>query len=519
MTPAITTAGGRYNQLSSYRDPFLVRGREAAELTIPSLLPPEGHTGATKLYTPFQGIGARGVNTLSAKLLLALFPPNSPFFRLLVDDFTLAEMTGGQEGQRGKVEKALGSIERAVMSQLETGSTRAALHEALKQLVVVGNVLLYLTPKGQLRVFRLDRFVVKRDPMGNVLEIVVKEEIAPDVLDEDFRLKLEAENGDKSPDKSVELFTWIKREGDKWSIHQEVKGHMVPGSDGSYPLDKSPWMPLRWTQLDGEDYGRGHVEEYIGDLKSLEGLSKAIVEGSAVAARVVPLINPNGVTDEDDLNEAENFEFVSGVAEDVTFLQVAKFADFRTAYQTAEMINERLGFAFMLNTSIQRSGERVTAEEIRYMAGELEDVLGGVYSILSQELQLPLVTVVMHMMERGNKLPALPKGTVKPTITTGLEALGRGHDLTKLDTFIAGLNQALGPEVLARALNVDEYIARRGASLGIDTEGLIKGPEQQRTEMQQAAMMQMLQQLGPNAINQLGGIAQKGMEQDVQQDA
>lgn len=503
-----TSAGGRYRQLEQFRNPFLLRARDAAVLTIPSLVPPEGHDGSVRLYTPYQGLGARGVNNLASKLLLALLPPNSPFFRLLVDDFALQEMTG-QEGMRANVEKALSKIERAIAGEIEASAMRVGVHEALKQLIVAGNVLLFLPPEGGLRVFRLDRFVVKRDPMGSVLEIVVKEDVAPDTLPDAMKALVAAE----AADKSVELFTWIKREGKKWTVHQEIKDIIVPGSEGSYPLDKSPWMPLRWTRIDGEDYGRGHIEEYIGDLKSLEGLNKAIVEGSAVAARVVPLVNPNGVTDEDDLAEAENFEFVSGVADDVTFLQVAKFADFRIAYETAAAIEQRLAYAFMLNTSIQRKGERVTAEEIRFMAGELEDALGGVYSILSLELQLPLVTRVMHTMERAKKLPTLPKGTVKPTITTGLEALGRGHDLNKLDVFIAGLRDALGPEVLSQALNVGDYIARRGAALGIDTDGLIKSAEQQAAEQQQAQMMAMIQQLGPNAINQLGGIAQKGMEQ------
>ncbi len=513
------TAAGRYEALASDRQPYLDRAREAAEFTIPSIMPRDGHTGATKLYTPYQGAGARGVNNLASKLLLALFPPNSPFFRLTVDDFTLEEMTG-QPDMRGQVEEALNKIERAVMAEVEATAMRVGLHEALKQLVVVGNVLIYLPKDGGIRVFRLDRFVVKRDPMGNVLEIIVKETVAPDALPDEIvqtiekQPNLEASREDRSPDKTLDLYTCIKLQGEKWEVYQEIKGTRIPGSEGSYAKDKSPWVPLRWTRIDGEDYGRSHCDEYIGDLKSLEGLSKAIVEGSAVAARVVPLVNPNGITDEDDLAEAENFEFVSGVAEDVSFLQVAKFADFGVAQATAQTIEQRLSFAFMLNTAIQRGGERVTAEEIRYMAGELEDALGGVYSILTQELQLPLVSRLMHVMSRAKKLPTLPTGAVKPTITTGVEALGRGHDLNKLDMFIQGAAQAIGPEALMQSLNIADYLKRRGASLGIDMDGLIRSQEETQALQQQQMMQQMLEKLGPNAINQMGGMAQKGMEQN-----
>ena len=40
-------------------------------------------------------------------------------------------------------------------------------------------------------------------------------------------------------------------------------------------------------------------------------------------------------------------------------------------------------------------------------------------------------------MSQTKEIPSLPKGTVKPTIITGIEALGRGNDLQKLREFIA----------------------------------------------------------------------------------
>ncbi|WP_416142558.1 portal protein, partial [Escherichia coli] len=82
----------------------------------------------------------------------------------------------------------------------------------------------------------------------------------------------------------------------------------------------------------------------------------------------------------------------------------------------------RLSYAFMLNSAVQRTGVRVTAEEIRYVASELEDTLGGVYSILSQELQLPLVRVLLKQLQATQQIPELPKEAVEPTISTGLEA-------------------------------------------------------------------------------------------------
>jgi hypothetical protein len=179
-----------------------------------------------------------------------------------------------------------------------------------------------------------------------------------------------------------------------------------------------------------------------------------------------------------------------------------KFNDFRVAYQAMQGIEERLSQQFMLQSSVQRNGERVTAEEIRYLAGELEDTLSGIYSILSQEFQLPYVNRKIEVLTRSKKLPKLPDDVVKPTIVTGMEALGRGHDLRKLDMFIQGMTQALGPEVLKQYVNLQDYIKRRATALGIETEGLIKTPEQIAQEQQQAMQAQMMQQAGPSAIQE-----------------
>ena len=139
-----------------------------------------------------------------------------------------------------------------------------------------------------------------------------------------------------------------------------------------------------------------------------------------------------------------------------------------------DRIEGRLQFAFLLNTAIQRPGERVTAEEIRYMSQELEAGIGGLYSILTQELQLPLVRRLMHVLHRQKKLPAMPKGNgggelVHPRPVTGLEAIGRGDDRNKLVEFITTAQQVLGPEIMAKYVNVDEALRRLAASNSIDT--------------------------------------------------
>src|SRR6266576_1848805 len=138
------TAAGRYAQLETLRSPALMRGRECAALTIPALLPPEGTNDTSQLPTPFQSVGARGVNNLASKLLLALFPPGSSFFRLKVEEFLMDKLlqkaaAAGQDDPTGEVEAAFSKVERAVLTRMEENSTRPVLSELFKHLISIGN--------------------------------------------------------------------------------------------------------------------------------------------------------------------------------------------------------------------------------------------------------------------------------------------------------------------------------------------------------------------------------------------
>lgn len=498
---AANTAKGRYSELEPARRPFLERAWDAAELTIPALLPRQGHTPHTKYPTPYQGVGSRGVNNLAAKLLLALLPPSSPFFKLSVSEFEIAKVTGNNQASMTQIQESLGAIERAVMSEIEASAMRTSLFEAIKHLVVTGNGLLYLPKDGGLRVFPLDRYVTVRDYESNLLEAVTKESISPSALPDEIveQAGLNISQSYDGGGSEVDVYTWVRRIGDKVHYHQEVQDVIIEETRGSVPVKESPWIALRWSKIDGESYGRGHIEEYLGDLRSLEGLTQAIVQGSAAASKLLMLVDPNGLTRIRDIAEAPNLAVRSGRAGDVSVLQFEKAADFSVALQMSAKIEQRLAQAFMLLDGIRRDAERVTAEEIRLMANELEDALGGVYSVLAAELQLPLVNRLLSVMTKRRVIPSLPK-EVTPTVTTGFQALGRGHELQSLMSFGSLVQRTLGPEAFTSSINPSDFIARIGIALGIDMTGLVKTQEQIAQEQQAAQQAQLMQQLGPEAM-------------------
>ena len=487
------TAASRYAQLESARSTFEREAKESSKLTIPSLIP-ESTTGTrSKIKTPFQAVGARGVNSLASKLLFALLPPSTAFFKLSIDSLELLKQ--GQEGLESEIDKGLRTIETALMND------RVAMFEALKHLIVGGNVLLYLTDDG-LKVYPLSKFVCKRDAVGNILEIITKESVNPNALSPQFleQIKKKENYDEKTMEGDLDIYTYIKRINDEHFWHQECKGEKIPNTDGRSKVEVSPWITLRFVRIDGEDYGRGYVEEYRGDLISLEALMQAIIEGAAASAKTIFLVNPNGVTRAATLAKAPNGAIREGTASDISVMQVGKGADFNVSFSAIQRIESRLEYAFLMARSVQRDAERVTAAEVTMMANELENSLGGIYSILTQEFQLKYLKRRMHMLVRSGKAPKLPERLVKPKIVTGVQGLGRGNDRNKLVEFIGTVSQALGPDIMRQYMNVDEAIKRLANSIGIDTVNLVKTQEEIQDEMEAMQQQQLIQSLGPAAL-------------------
>lgn len=485
----------QYEKMVTDRRPYLERAQKCAKYTIPSLFPEDDHSSTSYLVTPYNSVGARGVNTLSSSFLMSLFPPqDQPFFRLILDEKAMAELEGIGEIQ-AEIDSSLARMERVVMKEMEVANFRPVLAEAIKHLVVGGNVLLHLTDEGNLRMFGLNNYVVKRDGEGNVLKIITKESIAPSALPEELRAVAQAEH---TSEEDIDIYTCMYREGKKVYMHQEMLGRVVPNSEGEYPLEKSPYLPLRMFAVDGMDYARSIVDENFGDLKALEKLQKALVEGAVASARVLFLVAPNGTTRAKTLAEAPNGAIREGRDTDVTCLQMNKFADFRVAQESIQQIQERLSHAFLLTQDMVRQAERVTAEEIRMLQQEIQKQYSSIYSQLGASLQLPLVKMMMSSLQKRGKMPKLPQQYITAMIITGVDALGRGQDLNKLEALVAGIAQTFGPQAVSEYINIDDYLRRKADALGIKSEGLIVTEQdrmaKQQQQQQQAMMAQMAQQ-------------------------
>ena len=512
------TIAGRYSKLIHKRQEYIDRARECAALTIPSLFPKDSVGAARgRLSKVYNSLAAEGVKMLGSKLLIGAFPPNVPFFKHQMDAFK-TQIVMQQNGKEGAAAQALMRYDKAVQMEFEAKSYRNTLSMAFRHLLIAGNGLIYIDPKtGKSRFLPLTRYVVQRDPMGAAVEVIVEEEISIQLLPDDVYAAVRknlTEDERKLNDMTVKLYTQVRRDRKGWMQKQEVKGVPVKEGSGRYKPDECPWLPLRLIPVDGEAYGRSFVEEHYGDVRSLELLSKAIVQHAAACAKIVFLVAPNSTTKPKALAKAESGDFVSGRRADVETLSVEKYNDFQVAERVAMRIEERLSRAFML-TSAVRKAERVTAEEVRAVLQELETAIAGIHAILSEDLQLPLVRLIIARMNKNNGLPELPKEVVKPTVVTGIEALGRGNDLTNLGTALNVL--APFPTVMER-VKPGELADRVFASAGVDTDGLIATDDEIAEQQQQAQMQQMMQDAAPGVAQEATkGVVAAATQPEAQQ--
>lgn len=495
----------RYESLKVVREDFIQRAIQIADLTIPARFRGDydtgGDTNRGKLVTPNQSVGARGVRNLSAKLQLTLIPPNEPFFKYSVPEEVLADVPEGVV-TKGTLDQSMDALARTVHNVLTESNLRIESEEALMSLIMDGNPLMYVGPDLRFSNYKLDQYCIQRDRSGRILEIVLKETFSKVSLPQVFKDYIELDrstqpaNAPKKDKESVDVYTHVLLKDDgKYHSVQEVCGKEVVESITTFPKGILPWIAPRAVKVSGEHYGHPIVEEIIGDLTSLDQLEKSLLDMSAVSSRILFMVDPASRTQISDFKDVANGGFIPGTPDDIRALQANLQGDFQVVATQAAKVEGRLEQSFLLVSSIQRNAERVTAEEIRLMATELDNALGGVFTLLAAEFQRPLLEAFQWRLKQARVIQ-LPDA-VEFKVVTGLEALGRGQDIGRLSGFVSNLGQlASAVPGLTEYINPGELTSRLVAAHGIDTGGLVKTEEQLAQERQQTAMQQQLQQ-GP----------------------
>ena len=503
---AVATEAGsakeRYQKLSSDREQFLQRARHNALLTIPSLMPLQGHDGKAHLVEPYQGLGSAGVVHLSSRLTMSLLPAGRPHMRLDLPPKLLMQNQGKVPPQ---IEVALALSEQLIQGEVEDKAWRPATLQSVQQQIVAGSVIEHQLPDNTIRLFRLDQFVVNRDYAGKVLEAVIEEKLTPETLPDGI------DTSGRKDDEELCLYTWIRRKKNGvYRVTQEIDGKSV-GKALEFTYESLPYHFLRWSATPGEDYGRSFIEEHIADLRSLDALEKAMLEMAAMASRNFIAVRPGsgGSGIRRRLTQAVNGDVIMVDPETVELKSFDNSGGFQLTQIQVQTLRESLSKAFLLLSAGQRDAERVTAAEIERDINELEAALGGNFSTLNTEMMERRTRQLMMNMERNGELPAALSSTARPTILTGLEALSRERDVAKAVQLlqIAGAAGEAGID----AIKMDVLLSRTAIGLGFPD--VVRSEEEIMQRQQQRQQAQMAQQMAGPAVQAAGRMAQSEQQQ------
>ena len=513
----------RFESLDSNRNSKLARARYMSSLTIPSLLPPLGYTGDTELPKPFSSVASRGVTNMASRMLSALIPLNDlPFFR-----FELKEGTEASPEAFTYME----SLAYQVYTKLTTGNMRESFFQVLQHLIVNGDCLLVMDDDFSFQVYRMDQYVVRRDIDGSIVEIIYlnwkPKEPNNDTFEaydqQFFPSSYNAMSAGPEYDAFFNRIVWNEDEN-RWDFYSEdADGNKI--DEGSY--ETSPFMALRWVGVTGEDYGRSHCEEILGDIETLEAYTKAMIDGMTAASTFWMAVDPNGVTDLDDVAESPSGSFIGARQQDVFTLTPAQTISpqLNASQQAVEGMRREVGNAFLLGSAGVRSAERVTATEVRMLGMEIENVLGGAFSAIARSLLEPTVRRAVTLMLRSGEIDErlaeefTEDGRLTVNVVTGLQALSRDSDLTKLMQ-LGEMVRNLPPEALQH-FRWDQYGIALISAIGFDPRNWVRSEEEtdeRQMQQQQQAMEAQAQAAMSQGIAQgIGGAAQGAIQQGAAQ--
>lgn len=523
---------GAYSRMSSHRDEWLDAARDYSSLTAAGVMPPEGRATPTNRIVPHNNLGASGVITLAAKLVMELLPPNRAFFLMTIRPEAGRDLAEGSRSTdeeqaaqaqkiKNEIQEGLVDLENRIVQQLGRGNLRANAHEVFLQLIVTGNVIFHVPSSGVTSVFDLRQFVVQRDPSGNVTHAIIEEELAEALLSDEQKDKINSSSPDmttvsgadeihKAPvaisgDKLVKLHTGIELlPNGKYGVWQEIKGVEVEGSYAEYEKDALPYMVLRWRPAAGEHYGHAYVADLEGDLRQMEGLSKALKEGALLSSKFfmgVAEDAPAGL--EKKLSQGQHGKIHRFNADDVFIVQANKFADLQVTANALAAVEGRLKSAFLMNST--RQAERVTAEEKRQDFAELQSHFGGNFATFGNEFQAPLLQRVLRIMKEGGALAGLEDAlkSTEPVIITGVDAIGRNAELNNLTDFAGTFQAAVGPQRAAQVINAQEMGARIANATSVNPSNLLVSQE----EVSQAQNADAIREAGVKAAPAAAGAA------------
>lgn len=494
------TARSEWDRLHGERASMMSRLERLSQLTVPSVLPQDEYqTHQNQLTNGYSSLGAQSAVHLTNKLMLSLFAPSRPFMRLDLPASEKVKLIDQLGVDEAILTEALAEGERAALLELERAGQRQTLFEIALHLVVLGNGMMDLST-DVLNFISIKDYVVRRTAKGKLATLVIRECFLVAELEDEARATYLANNQGAKWDDKVTLYTWVRLVDGMYRSSVWVEDVRLPEKfSGRWKEETLPWRVLTWRLPARQHYGVGRAEDYANDLAEHENLSQALSEGAALASTFKWIASPNGLTRPEDVSNSVNGAVIPGEKNDIDLLYANIGQQLSTVMSIRQDVARRIGQGFLLNSAVTRDAERVTAQELRLQAMELESSLGGTYSRLAVDWQEPLTNWLLK------RAKVEISGThIKPLVITGLDALSRNSDRERLMQFLSDVNtlSLIHPTTRMR-LRESQVIADMAAGNGVTGSKYVASDE----EVAAAQQAQQQQQLDATAAEAAVNVA------------
>ena len=336
-----------------------------------------------------------------------------------------------------QVRDATSKLEKVAMRNLKLTAYRPIAILACKHLIVTGNALLRRMPTGERVLYPVNRYGVRRDILGKEIEVVLCDKKMFSTFSEEMQAMILSVHGATKPEDIVELLTHYIRDGKRWAIRQEAEGvgigEVLYQSDEDFDL-----LVLDWTLHPGEHYGRGLVEDHAATFHNIDVTNEAIIDLMAIIADIKFFVRPGSPLSHDlaALNSAPRGTYWPGNADDISIPEMRARGDLSTMIEVVSRWESELSQAFLKSTV--RDAERVTAQEIRMVANELESAFGGLYSQLAMSWQQKEADYAISKVNFSKEVGDMGD-MFEVVVTTGLESLSREGQIDNLRLAIGDL--------------------------------------------------------------------------------
>jgi len=539
-----TTIAGRFAKDDGNRLQRLESARFAAALTKPWVLPPQNQDKNTPLPQSFQSLGTRGINAMTGQVLMDMYPLDRMWVRTtLTPRVRYSEVMRANPAALQMVEDKLFLRDLILQSTIEGASLgktyergRAGFRSHQRAILdhgfITGDMLEHIDRDYRMRYFRLDQYVTKRDSYGDVIYHITVEDKDPLELHDEQLGKLDLRR-DKLEEQTIEertkklhtiveiqpfARTWcIRQEFDSKTLWQAVtnkKGEFVRAVD-EIEEPVSPYFSTPYELIAGEDYGRGFIDQVLGDLRMFDNGRERMADWAANASLLLWGIDKASHVRTKDLQQPtgsviRNCDVKNGQIQDIGPLRLDKLADFNVFREFLETVREDLMGSMLIPSGSVRDSERTTATEINAISiRERESALGGTSASFMERKNLQLFKRVEWQLVQDEIMPDLG-AEVELRVQTGLAALSREIDNQKLQRALAqvGALATLNPEG-ARRVDVGTITKIIFRQMGVEEPGVLFTDEQMEKQTQAAIAAQLQAAAGQQAIKSGGAIVEQ----------